>query len=140
MKFLANFPPALAPKPACANDRQRFLYRLAAISLFALPLSLAAPNPLSAQEPPSTQPTDSRPAPAAQPQAPPTPAPAPAAKPALDSSQSGEVSEDELKQALVGKQLFLRGGYLGDSINFNQHGLPVGHPAVGSSALSGVAI
>jgi TonB family protein len=142
MKFLANFPPALAPKPVCANDRQRLLYRLAAILLFALPLSLAAPNPLSAQEPPSTQPTDPQPAQATQPQAPPTPAPAPApaAKPALDSSQSGEVSEDELKQALVGKQLFLRGGYLGDSINFNEHGLPVGHPAAGSYALSGVEI
>jgi TonB family protein len=140
MKFLANFPPALAPKPVCANDRQRLLYRLAAISLFALPLSLAAPKPLSAQEPPSTQPTDPQPAQATQPQAPATPAPAPAAKPALDSSQSGEVSEDELKQALVGKQLFLRGGYLGDSINFNEHGLPVGHPGVGSYALSGVEI
>ena len=145
MKFLANFPHALAPKPVCANDRQRLLYRLAAIALFALPLTLAAPNLLSAQEPPSTQPADPQATPAAQPQqAPATPAPAPApapdATPALDHSQSGEVTEDELKQALVGKQLFLRGGYLGDSINFNEHGLPVGHPAIGSYALSGVEI
>jgi len=145
MKFLANFPHALAPKPVCANDRQRLLYRLAAIALFALPLTPAAPNPLSAQEPPSTQAADPQATPAAQPQqAPATPAPAPApapdATPALDHSQSGEVTEDELKQALVGKQLFLRGGYLGDSINFNEHGLPVGHPAIGSYALSGVEI
>jgi TonB family protein len=142
MKFLANFPHALAPKPVSANDRRRFLYRLAALSLLALPLTLAAPNPLSAQEPPSTQPADPQPAQATQPQALATPAPAPApdATPALDHSQSGEVTEDELKQALVGKQLFLRGGYLGDSINFNEHGLPVGHPAIGSYALSGVEI
>ena len=143
MKFLANFPHALASKPVCANDRQPLLYRLAALSLLALPLTLAAPNLLSAQEPPSTQPADPQPAQATQPQpaqATPAPAPAPAATPALDSSQSGEVTEDELKQALVGKQLFLRGGYLGDSINFNEHGLPVGHPAVGSYALSGVEI
>jgi len=141
MKFLANFPHALAPKPVSANQRQRLLHRLAAIAIVALPLTLAAPNPLTAQEPPSTQPADPQAAPAAQPQpAQATLPPPPAATPALDHSQSGEVTEDELKQALVGKQLFLRGGYLGDSINFNEHGLPVGHPAVGSYALSGVEI
>jgi len=137
MKFLANFPHALAPKPVRTRDRQRLLYRLAAISLVALPLTLAA------QEPASTPPPDPQAAPAGQPQqvqATSTPAPTPVVTPTLDSSQSGEVTEDELKQALVGKQIFLRGGYLGDSISFNEHGLPVGHPAVGSFALSGVQI
>jgi TonB family protein len=143
MKFLANFPHLLAPKPARTHHRQSFPLRSAAVSLLALPLTLAISNPLAAQEPPTTQPADTQAAPAALPQsAPATPAtaPAPTVTPALDSSQSGEVTEEELKQALVGKQLFLRGGYLGDSINFNEHGLPVGHPAIGSYALSGVEI
>ena len=41
---------------------------------------------------------------------------------------------------LVGKQLFLRGSYLGDSISFNEHGNAIGHPTVGSYTLSGVEI
>jgi TonB family protein len=141
MNFAIDFPHLSGPKPVCTNDRQRVRYGLAVVSLLALPLTLATPNSLGAQQPPSTQPTDSQVAPVAQPrQAPATPVPALAPAAALDSSQSGEVTEDELKQALVGKELFLRGGYLGDSISFNEHGLPVGHPAVGSFALSGVEI
>lgn len=55
-------------------------------------------------------------------------------------SKSGEISEDQLKQMLVGKQLFLRGGYLGDSLSFNEHGVALGHPTVGSFTLSAVEI
>ncbi len=41
---------------------------------------------------------------------------------------------------LVGKPLFLRGGFLGDSLSFNEHGLPVGHPNPSSYTLSAVQI
>jgi TonB family protein len=41
---------------------------------------------------------------------------------------------------LVGKQLFLRGGYLGDSLSFTEHGDPTGHPIAGSYTLSAVEI
>jgi TonB family protein len=36
---------------------------------------------------------------------------------------------------LVGKQVFLRGGYLGDSLNFDEHGHIVGHSSQGSYTL-----
>ena len=32
---------------------------------------------------------------------------------------------------LVGKQLFLRGGYLDNTLSFNEHGILVGHSAQG---------
>ena len=100
MKFLANFSHLLAPKPARTRHWQSFPLRSAAVSLLALPLTLAISNPLAAQEPPATQPADPQAAPAAQPQpapATPAPAPAPPVTPTLDSSQSGEVTEEELK-------------------------------------------
>ena len=80
----------------------------------------AAPNPVPTQSTP--QPIAARPAPSA------------------DHTKTGEVTEDELKQWLVGKELILRGGYLGDSLSFNEHGAPTGHPAVGSYTLSAVQI
>ncbi|MGC1463401.1 MAG: energy transducer TonB [Terracidiphilus sp.] len=53
---------------------------------------------------------------------------------------SGEITEEQLKQMLVGKDLFLRGGYLGDSISFNEHGRLNGHALYGSYTLCGVRI
>jgi TonB family protein len=41
---------------------------------------------------------------------------------------------------LVGKTLYLRGGYLGDSLTFNEHGGLSGHSAQGSYALSLIEI
>jgi hypothetical protein len=41
---------------------------------------------------------------------------------------------------LLGKQLFLRGGFLGDSLNFDEHGRIVGHAPQGSYTLSVVQI
>jgi len=117
-------------------------------------LVLAAP----AQEPtPAPQPAQSSPAePSAQPapaQAP-TPAPdaaqqtsavpasTPASQPTVKSepAQPGETTEEELKQMLVGKLLYLRGGYLDDNLSFNEHGLLTGRSPQGSYTLSGVAI
>jgi TonB family protein len=65
--------------------------------------------------------------------------------PALDESILGkfsgsEITEDELHRALVGKELLLRGAYLGDSLSFSEHGNPTGHPGKGSFTLSGVKI
>jgi TonB family protein len=50
------------------------------------------------------------------------------------------VTEDELRKLLVGKDLFLRGGFLGDSISFNEHGGLFGHSPYGSYTLCGVRI
>jgi len=83
---------------------------------------------------PATGQTPATPAPPA-----PTAASAPAAAPEHPQS-SGEITEEQLRQLLVGKQLFLRGGYLGESLSFNEHGDPAGHPTAGSYTLSGVEI
>jgi TonB family protein len=50
------------------------------------------------------------------------------------------ITEDEIKRLLVGKVLYLRGGYLDDSLSFNEHGVLIGHSAQGSYTLCGVQI
>ena len=41
---------------------------------------------------------------------------------------------------LVGKQLFLRGGYLDNSLSFNEHGALIDHSVQGSYTLSAIEI
>ena len=89
--------------------------------------------------PPAAQPADSQ---SAQPEKQPAPGqPAAATLPAAPASaQPGEISEDEVRKILVGKQLFLRGGYLDNSLTFNEHGVLVGHSPQGSYTLSAIQI
>ena len=95
----------------------------------------AAPNP-SIQDP-STAPSI---APSQQPSSS-VPPVVEAISPALsESPQSGATTEDDLKKLLVGKVLYLRGGYLDDNLNFNEHGVLSGHSPQGSYTLSGVSI
>ncbi len=56
------------------------------------------------------------------------------------AGQAGGITEDELRQLLVGKTFYLRGGYLDDSLSFNEHGGIVGHSPQGSYTLSLVEI
>jgi len=56
------------------------------------------------------------------------------------STSSGAITEDELKQQLVGKQFYLRGGFLGDSLAFDEHGKITGHSPQGSYTLSVIQI
>ncbi|MGD0902669.1 MAG: energy transducer TonB [Terracidiphilus sp.] len=136
----------------------------------ALSLSVHAQQPAPAQQPGATQPApaatpDSAPAPtpdnAQQPApAPAAPAPAaqapaaqaPAAEPPVAASpaaaqgakpqptQAGEITEEELRRQLVGKPLYLRGGYLDDNLTFNEHGALIGHSPQGSYTLNGIEI
>ncbi len=53
-----------------------------------------------------------------------SPAQATVAKPA--PAQGSEITGAEVKQLLVGKQLFLLGGYLNDNLSFNEHGVLIG--------------
>jgi TonB family protein len=55
-------------------------------------------------------------------------------------TQTGGVTEEELKQLLVGKPLYLRGGYLDNSLSFNEHGGLIGHSPQGSYTLSAIEI
>jgi len=127
-------------------------------ALLALPLAARAQQPQTdpAQQPaPTTSPAASTTAPAPPTAAPDAtqaqtpansgqaPAPAPDAAPTAvlpDRAQIGAITEQELKQTLVGKQFYLRGGYLGDTLNFDEHGHIVGHPAQGSYTLNIVQI
>ncbi len=102
--------------------------------------STAAPTTAPVQAP------DTQPAAPAQPaQAEPSQPSAPAAQasPAGEASapgQQGGITEEELRQLLAGKQLYLRGRYLDDSLSFNEHGELTGHSPQGSYTLSLVQI
>jgi outer membrane biosynthesis protein TonB len=58
----------------------------------------------------------------------------------LTSETAGAITEDELKQMLVGKTLYLRGGYLDSALSFNEHGALIGHSPQGSYTLSLIQI
>ena len=107
----------------------------------------------SADQPPQTPPApSSTPAPAAAPQEtqptpttqnPPAPAPPqPAASPESppQSSEPAEITEDEIKALLIGKELFLRGGYLDNDLGYNENGVMAGHSPQGSYTLSAIQI
>ena len=102
-----------------------------------------APSPDESQpatSAPTPAPTDSQSAPSA---APAEPAPAPPAasqsSPA-HAAEPAEISEEEIRSLLVGKELFLRGGYLDNDLSYNEHGVLVGHSPQGSYTLSGIQI
>ena len=122
----------------------------------ALLLALAAVNvpaqqaaaALSAenQPPVKTQPSPATPqivqAPAS-PSAESQPAPTPAAAVSSNAGQApepGSITEDELRKQFEGKDLFLRGGYLDNTLTFNEHGSLIGHSPQGSYTLSGIRI
>jgi len=67
------------------------------------------------------------------------PAPATAA-PARTDSQAGTITEEQLRQALLGKPFYLRNCYLDAELRFNEHGSITGHPSPGSYTLCGVEI
>jgi hypothetical protein len=100
------------------------------------PAQTQTPAPPDGQ--PSTQPSQSTPAAPAE-TAPAQPSTAGAGG-TSQASQPGEITEDQLRKILVGKNLFLRGGYLDNSLSFNEHGAIIGHSAQGSYTLSGIQI
>ncbi|MDR3750973.1 MAG: energy transducer TonB [Terracidiphilus sp.] len=106
-------------------------YGLAFLGALALAMSLSAPAQ-QVPQPPAAAPQQNQPA-AAEP----TPAPnaaAPAPEPA------GGITEEQLRQMLVGKPLYLRGGYLGDNLRFAEDGQPVDNAPRGSYTLCAVQI
>jgi TonB family protein len=50
------------------------------------------------------------------------------------------VTEDELRKLLVGKELFLRGGYMESNLSFNELGLLIGHSPQASYTLNQIQI
>jgi TonB family protein len=59
---------------------------------------------------------------------------------AFEAAESAGISADELKQMLVGKALYLRGGYLDNNLSFDEHGKLDGHSPQGSYTLSAIQI
>jgi hypothetical protein len=105
------------------------------------PQSAPAPEPAPAAAPAEGQPSSSPATPASdtQPAAASSQSAATAAG-ASSASQPGEITEDEVRKLLVGKQLFLRGGYLDNSLTFNEHGALIGHSPEGSYTLSAIEV
>jgi hypothetical protein len=91
------------------------------------PQGQAAPVPETA--PQATQPGPETPQPAS-----------PSAQGATQSSQPAEITEDEIRKLLAGKELFLRGSYLDNTLAFNEHGVLIGRSPQGSYTLSAVEI
>ena len=105
--------------------------------------ALALAWPVPAQQPVAPPPVEDHPAaqPAPAASAPDTQA-APASSPAEPdrSFQSGGITEEQLRQMLVGKPLYLRGGYLDNNLSFDEHGKLDGHSPQGSYTLSAIQI
>jgi hypothetical protein len=111
-----------------------------------------APDPQQAEKPDTAQAPEQAPAPATVPetekttdatpneQGPVSDVQAVKPEPKAEAAQAGSITEEELKQFLVGKALYLRGGYLDNSLTFNEHGGLIGHSPLGSYTLSAVEI
>jgi len=55
-------------------------------------------------------------------------------------SETTAINEEALRRMLVGKPLFLRGGYLDNSLNFTEHGQLLGHSPQGSFTLNALEV
>ena len=100
-------------------------------ALQAAPASPAAPAEAEPTQPAlSVTPAESAPAPSTS----------PSQTAASRAADPAEISEDEIRRLLVGKELFLRGGYLDNDLSYNEHGVLVGHSPQGSYTLSGIQI
>jgi len=107
------------------------------LGALALAMSLSAPAQ-QAPQPPAATPQQNLPA-AAEP----TPATAPTspAKVAAPAPEpAGSITEEQLRQMLVGKPLYLRGGYLSNNLSFGEDGLLINDSPRGSYTLSAVEI
>jgi TonB family protein len=139
---------------------------LRAVFVFYGALALISPaiaqQPAPSEQPPTSQPAPSATPPAAQaptsvPDAARQPAPAPAAqapaaaqpsaaKPAAKQKPKAapppaiQITEAEIRQQLVGKPLYLRGGYLDNTLSFNELGALIGESPRGSYTLNGIRI
>jgi hypothetical protein len=57
-----------------------------------------------------------------------------------EAPQAGGITEEALRQMLVGKPLYLRGGFLDNSLSFNENGGLIGHSPQGSYTLSAIQV
>ncbi len=106
----------------------------------AQPSQQSSPTPEAAQPPAQPSATSATETPQAQPAAP-APASAAAPHPAKEEdTRAGGITEEELRHLLVGKSLYLRGGFLDNSLEFDEHGQLISHSPQGSYTLCGIEI
>ena len=116
---------ALIRAMSAATSRIRLGLPISAGALaLVLALTIVARSVAAQQQ---TAPVASEPASTVQAGAPPT-------------SETGGITEDELRTMLVGKELFLRGGYLDNDLGYNEHGILIGHSPQGSYTLCEIQI
>jgi len=120
-------PPSAGRFPRLSRHCRLFAPRLFLIAAFALAASAQEPPAAPAQQASPTQPPAQTPAPVAQ-------------QPEAGAGQAGAITEAELKQMFIGKFLYLRGGYLDDSLTFNENGKLIGRSPQGSYTLSVIRI
>jgi hypothetical protein len=130
--------PVAAPDTAPAASAPQAPAPDAAAQQTAPAPAQATPAP---EKPAAAQAATETPAPApAAPDAAPKPAESQTAQSAPETPQPGGITEEELKQMLVGKPLYLRGGYLDNSLSFNENGGLIGHSPQGSYTLSAIQV
>jgi hypothetical protein len=135
--------PAAAPAADAAQQQPAPAETKAPAAGDATQTTPAAPTPAGSDANPSAPAPQAAPTPAADAASTTAPgaAPATAEKPAPPAEPQGPgITEDELKQLLVGKELYLRGGYLDNSLAFGENGQIIGHSAQGSYTLCGIEI
>jgi len=115
-------------------DRVNLTACVIALALALSPhLTAQAASPAAQEAAPQALPQTGPPATVSQPAAPVVAA-------SSDSSQTSAITEDEIRQFLVGKPLYLRGGYLDNSLTFDEHGGLIGHSPQGSYTLNLIQI
>src|SRR5271157_4759977 len=103
----------------------------------ALALAFSAPS----QQPDANQQPAAPPSQSVDTQQPATPAPPQSAAPQeIPPQETGGITEADLKRLLTGKALYLRSGYLDNSLCFDEHGRLIGHSPQGSYTLSIIQI
>ncbi len=102
---------------------------VACCAALALAFSAQSQQPEAIQQPATQAPPQSAALRAATPHKHPAP-----------SQESGGLTEAELKKMLVGKTIFLRSGYLDNTLNFDEHGRLIGHSPQGSYTLCAIQI
>src|SRR5208282_23358 len=112
----ASQQPAVAEQPAAAASGDQVTVTIAPAETPATDQATADQAAAAAQSAPAVQSLD------------------------LEIPKTGAVTEEELRHALVGKSLYLRGGYLDNSLSFDENGRLAGHSPQGSYTLSGIEI
>jgi outer membrane biosynthesis protein TonB len=102
----------------------------------------APPAPAQAIQAPATEPEAAPSAPATHADAGPAPAKNPILSQGAFSVQTvgGEIKEDQLKLLLVGKTLYLRGGYQDNNLEFDEQGRLQSHSSKASFTLSQIQV